>query len=636
MREFEHTFSVGEWTVHPNLGTLTRGETTEHLEPKQMTLLIALAKRQGEVVDKDTIRKEVWEGAYIAESGLARNISQLRKIFGDSAKDPAYIATIPKKGYRLVASVITNETPTNTTTTKRTENPRPIKPGLQSRSLSRHVLIPVALILFISTALVLRYKLRHHQPATSNDAHSHRKIAVLPLENLNGDEANAFFAYGLTEELTVLLSKIDHFSVIAPTTTYTLKDQGLDTLQICDRLDVGHMLTGSVQREGNQLRIHISLADAKSGTQAWSERFDRPAADIFAVQEEIAARVAETLQIKLRNTVTNAPTTYRGNIEAYDNYLLGQYWCHKGSALNLPKAIGYFEKACEIDPTYAQAWAALGRTWMLMGMSGRVAPETYLPKAEHAATRALTLARHTDEALATMGMILLCRDLNWQEGEQYLQKAVAANPQNPLTRMWFAQFLSAGKRHGEAIEQARIGIDLDPVNKFVLLNGAHICLNGDDYSTAETFATRALAIDDDFFPARLIPTLALSRQNRWQEALDLYAALDPTGNRFPTFTAQALAHTGNEEKSREITDRLLQSHETDGAVPPYALAEVFAALEDKAALIWLERAVTDRDPLCILNFGPSKDWSAFKDHPRYQALAEQLGFFQPKWRDSCE
>jgi len=310
-------FRIGDWLVEPDLNHIVRADRAVQLEPKVMDVLAFLASHPGEVCSKETIIKAVWPGTFVSDDVLAYSISELRKAFGDNAREPSVIATIAKRGYRLIAPVtrLPEERSQEMQQTPRDlEKSQSAGTGTQPRKTAgrwtsglRTKAAAVLLSMTLLLTLLIWYLLpgEHSEmtrigitPIVNATA---RSIAVIPFENLSPDPQNAFFTDGFTEDLIHQLSKIRHLRVIsrAAAARYR-KDPAVPEIE--QELGVELILKGSVRRETGQVRISTKLIDARSGAHLWGETYDRELTGIFRIQSDVARTIASTLNVMLSTT----------------------------------------------------------------------------------------------------------------------------------------------------------------------------------------------------------------------------------------------------------------------------------------------------------------------------------------------
>jgi adenylate cyclase len=290
----------------------------------------------------------------------------------------------------------------------------------------------------------------------------HKSIAVLPFENLSEDKANAYFADGIQEEILTRLSRIRDLKVISRTSTQRFKSSTEDISHIAKKLGVAHILEGSVRKAGNRARVHVQLIDAESDDHLWAERYDRELDDIFEVESDIAANVAEALQARLsgaeRQAISAQPTK---NIEAHELYLKGRYHWLKFFAPGDERVRDYFEQAIQLDPSYAPAYAGLG-LYYAFGVANGILPPSEWPKAESAVKKALALDETLVEAYNPLAAVEIYYKRDWPAAERAFRRGAELNPNDADIPGHYGLFLAWFGRNEESLAQLERAAQLDP------------------------------------------------------------------------------------------------------------------------------------------------------------------------------
>ena len=291
---------VGDWLVNPALDTLHRGSETHKIEPRTMRLLLCLADSVGTVVSVDRLLTEVWTDVVVGPASVYQAVSQLRKLLGDVDPNPTYIATIPRKGYRLVAPAHRVALAAISLTA---DTDLPPGPATYAPRRAQMMICGVAMLgVILVGSAILKQLPTDHRVAESSDS-----IVVLPFIDLTAEKAEQSFCDGLTEELSNRLSQIPALRVVARTSAFAYLGQGEDVRRIGKALDTNHILEGSVRRSGNHMRVTVQLIDAQNGYHLWSADYDTAVIDAIQVQETIAQSVAENLQARLATVAGKTP-----------------------------------------------------------------------------------------------------------------------------------------------------------------------------------------------------------------------------------------------------------------------------------------------------------------------------------------
>ena len=419
-------------------------------------------------------------------------------------------------------------------------------------------------------------------------------IAVLPFEDLSQRRDQAYFSEGVSEEIRNALARLDGLRVAGHASASSFQGKREDLANIGAKLGVGAVLEGSVRRDGSRVRVTAQVSDVKSGSQLWSQNYDRELTDIFAMQDEIAAAVVAALRVTLLPGQAPSSQAYRtGNPEAYNQYLIGHRFFARESRDGMRRAVAAFEKAVVLDPSYAPAQAGLALALVLEGSfdwTGRGWAERG-QRAMAAADRAVALAPNLAEASATRGKVRSWVAWDWSGARADLERAVSLNPGDALVQQQYAALLASLGRLPEAIGAGRRATELDPLrgNAWQLL-GYWYNLNG-QFDLAGPALDRALELNPDSevvwmrsFEARL-----------WSGDPESALALLP-GAHSSCLTCQAMAQhdLGHAAESQRALDALLAKV---GDAAPYLIAEVHAWRgEHDLAFEWLERAAAKHDP----------------------------------------
>jgi DNA-binding winged helix-turn-helix (wHTH) protein/TolB-like protein/Flp pilus assembly protein TadD len=397
---------IGEWQADAATLELARGEERSRLEPKAMEALFLLASRAGEVVSREELFATVWPGVVVGDEALTQSIAKLRRALGDNPREPSYIETIAKRGYRLVAPVREAGTPVQAPAPMRA---RPPIAGI------------AALLVLAAVLLVYLMQQRASPPPPAAEAADGRRaaqptVSVLPFESI-GDGGEAYLARGIGNDLTTDLARLPGLQVLRPS---GLAARGAPSQ---------YVVSGSVQRAGDTLRINVHLAEGYSGRELWSDRFERPYAELFKVQDEILARITAKLPGKLEEAVRErAAHRYTRSIEAYDWFLRGQALFLVRQPLENDAAREPYRKALEIDPKFARAYAGLAMTYAMDSRLQRDAdPGPTLARALELAETARQIDPDIPEVHWAIGFVHT-QARRHEEALRSLQKAVGLDP----------------------------------------------------------------------------------------------------------------------------------------------------------------------------------------------------------------
>ena len=464
-------FFLGPWLVEVPLNRVHCNGKTIQLEPKMMQVLVCLAEAAGEVVKKGDLMRCAWSDTFVTDDALTRVISELRKTFDDDARQPTFIETIPKSGYRLLAPVSISAAETRAgagappaavlNPSVEAQKPSPLFkwPAL----LGKYPLAGAMLaILAVSAGVLFLLANRPHQegkPLTSVRV----RIAVLPFTNLSGDADQEYFSDGMTEEVITSISQInpERLGVVARTSAMHYRHTDKTVQQIGHELSVDYILEGSVWRSDNRVRVTAQLIQVGDQTHLWSGEYERDLSDVLAVQGQISASVADAIQLRLgRKRSAQAKV----NPEAYQFYLKGRYLLDHREPELLRKALANFQQSVQRDPDFARAWASVALSYELLEYVGAISPSDSRSYALAAATRAVQLDPESAEAHTALAYVHEHYEWRWAEQDREIAKAMELDENYELARQWYSYALLQRGNAQQAVIEMRRALELDPVS----------------------------------------------------------------------------------------------------------------------------------------------------------------------------
>lgn len=462
---------IGDWIVNPALDTISRGTETLKLEPRTMQLLLCLANSAGGVVSVDRLLIDVWPGVVVGSASVYQAISQLRKLLGDVDANPTYIATIPRKGYRLIAPV-RNIAPAGPPVPRSAINevtpapPSNIAPApTLRRRLTPFVLAGAVMLALVVAGSTIWGKWRGNSPT----AKSIGSIVVLPFVDLTAEKSDQSFCDGLTEELSSWLSQIPTLRVVARTSAFAFRGQREDVRKIGRALDTDHILEGSMRRDGNHMRISVQLIDARNGYHLWSENFDRSIYDTIKMQEDIARSVAATLQVRLSSESERQFAARRAvNPEVYQLYLLARYYEQQATLESTDRAAALYRQVVNADPNFAPAYVRLARALL----NQQEFHGTPIVDAAAAMEPLIATALRIDDRLSGAYAIrgsLRATQAREKDALDDLRLAISLNPSDMGAFAEIGRLRLLDGRPGEALQSYDRAAALDPLNSWLQL-----------------------------------------------------------------------------------------------------------------------------------------------------------------------
>src|SRR5437867_5223274 len=447
-----------------------------------------------------------------------------------------------------------------------------------------------------------------------------KSVAVLPLLNESGDPKDEYFADGLSEELIAALAQINGLKVIGRSSSFRFKDRHEEPKAIGEKLGVSTLLEGTVRKQDDRVRIVAELVNAADGIELWARTFDRELKDIFAVQEEIARAVAESLRVTLLGSQDKSTQMATNSVEAHNAYLQGHFHSQRRNAEDYRKAITYFDRAIELDPNYALAYAERSETWTVIGDLTGERPTAY-PKARSDAEKAVTLAPALAEAHAALGWVRAFTEWKFAEGLSELQRAKELSPANPTANDLLARVIVYWGRIEDAERQARQAVELDPLSAVTQFSLGRVLFYAGKLDEADAAGRKM---------AELQPAAASS--HRWQVLVAVQrgdgetalreAQLEPDAG-FRPFELALAQYVRGDRKAADAALADLVANSRDSLA--YQIAEVYAVRHEvDKAFEWLQIAFDNHDGgIPSLLVDPLL--RSLRDDPRYKNLLAKLG-----------
>ncbi len=526
---------IGEWLVDPALDTISRGTETQKLEPRTMRLLLCLTNSAGAVVSVDRLLSEVWSGVVVGSASVYQAVSQLRKLLGDVDPNPTYIATVPRKGYRLIAPVkwtvsaapqapsaeLVSLPPATSASNAASDSagarisPEASALEARRRPVRPLVLAGAALLAIVAIAALLWTSTR----LFNRSAGAAASIVVLPFIDMTTDKADQAFCDGLTEELSNWLAQIPTLRVVARTSAFAFRGQGKDVRTIGKELGTNHVLEGSMRRSGDHMRVTVQLIDAGNGYHLWSENFDRPMTDAITLQEDISRSVAGTLKVRLNPESERQFAARRtADPQAYQLYLLGRHYAQQLTSESTDRAIELYRQVLSADPKFAPAYTELALARLNQGFFRELPIAEVAAQMEPLIDTALRLDDRLSAAYEVRGA-LRAAQLRTKEALDDLQFAISLNPS------YMSAFAEIGRirlfqgQPREALKNYDRAAALDPLNFTTQEQRCTVLDDLAQYDEAMAACERARVLQPDgASPADALAWLAESR-GRISEAL---------------------------------------------------------------------------------------------------------------------
>jgi TolB-like protein/DNA-binding winged helix-turn-helix (wHTH) protein/Flp pilus assembly protein TadD len=458
-------FFIGEWQVSPHEGTLSQDGNTVRLEPRAMEVLVYLASRPGEVVSRSDLENKVWTGMLVTDDAVTSAIIKLRKALGDNAKNPRFIATVPKRGYQLIAPVTKPAAGTDEVAVvdQAGMTVASLRADRAKVALMVTALAVVAALAWAFLSSIAPAPPESAAPALDETTRQAPSILVLPFENLSEDPAQEQFADGITEDIITDLSSLSRLRVMGNNTSFSYKGRSVRPQEVGAELDVDFVLEGSIRRQGETIRINSQLVDARTGFQKWAERYDRDLAEVFAVQDEVTDSIVAALAIGLdsreRTNLAHRPTD---NLEAYKYFREGQGLAGTSTRENNVLAQAAYRKAIQADPAYGRAYSALAYTLAFNFRRGwNDAPMQTIDRALELARKAVQLDSSTPQTYWSLGYVHMMRK-EFELAEKAVARALEIAPNFADGYGLLALIKNSLGEAQTAIELVEKGMQLNP------------------------------------------------------------------------------------------------------------------------------------------------------------------------------
>ena len=619
-------YEFGPFRLDPAERKLLRGNQIVPLTPKAFDTLLLLVRNSGHLLEKDEFISTLWPDTVVEEGSLSNNIFVLRKALGEN---PAFIETVPRRGYRFVGTVRPFPPAAPTDLEKPEVNTSGIAslPAKARWKWRRRALGSAAIALLASLAAASWFYMRAGHGGETIDS-----VAVLPFVNTSADPNAEYLSDGITESLINSLTQLRGLRVMARSTVFRFKGQDADAQKIGRDLQVRAVLMGRLLQLGDTLIVQTELVDVQKGVQLWGAQYDRKLADVLAVQEEIAQEISQNLRLRLTGAEEKRLTkSYTANPEAYQDYLKGRYWWNKGTEEGFDKGIEFFQQAIAKDSTYAQAYSGLADCYSSLAEFGLIsAREGYL-RAKDAALKAVELDDTLAEAHTSLALIKTSYDWDWPGADKEFQQAIALKPSYADAHRLRAEALWQTGRLDEAIAETKLTLELDPLSL-----GDNAILGQEfflarEYDRAIEQERQVLELDPNFIDAYYFRGLAYVKKSMYKEGMAEFekgVAISPLNTEALTGLGYGYAVTRRRANAQKVLDKLneLSKHEYVSAV---WRAKIYAGLEEKdKAFEWLEKAYEDRSIVSVGFIKTNPMFDPLRSDPRFVDLLRRT-YLQP-------
>ena len=568
------TYSFGEFMLDVDRGALLSAGADIKLRPKSFEMLSYLVERHGRLVSKDELLNAIWHDAVVTDDAVTQCLIDIRRAICDESQ--TMIRTVPRRGYIFDLPVAKHGAPV-------TASEVPFRTKFASSWPRRR--LGAALILILGMSAVW-WGIGNHainapltvEPRSAIAPHS---IVVLPFLDMSPEQDQAYFADGISEEILNLLAQVPALRVIARTSSFSFKGQNVDIATIMERLNVTHVLEGSVRKSSNRVRITAQLVNASNSEHLWSETYDRTLEDIFAIQDEISAKVVEQLKITLLAPVPKSRDT---DPEAYRLYLQGRYLTNQLDFGKSAQAEPLFRQALQLDPYFVPAWRELGRVlWRQIGRGPSLRNDIRRTRDAH--DRALEIEPNDAASLAYVAANIMDFDGDIVQGARLMERAFSIEPANEDVVRIMLLFSRAFARPEDAAAFGAYGVNRNPLCILCNFHLARAYIDADELDNAEDTIRNYQSL---FGGGNGALGMIRLLKGQPQEALELFGEEEYEPERL-FGTAMALHDLGRQQEFDVAFKSLLQA---SSKTKPWHVARAYAWIgQTDAAFEAIDKAV---------------------------------------------
>jgi len=600
-----HTYRFESFSLDVPTGELTSGGARIPLREQSLQLLLALLARPGELVTREELMSRLWApGTFVdSDRGLNKAMNHLREALGDSAEQPHFIETLPRRGYRLLVPA-----------THEIHEPKTAVLELPPRASKISVRTIAFVGVIMGVALAIALSLGHAEkwhPAWSQPLGQISSLAVIPLDNLSRDPQQEYFADGMTDELITNLAKITGARVVSRTSVMHYKGSRKTLREIAHELNVDAVVEGTVQCSSNHVRITAQLIQVATDSHLWAESYEQDLSEILDLQRNVATDISRQVSTIVRPLPVSGPV----KPEAYVAYLKGRYEFYRYTREGWQKSIEYFREAIRYDPSFAPGHVGLAASY-LAGVGWEALPPEELPKGTAEARKALEL----DNQLASAHFVMAAaytQEWRWQDAEKEFQRGFQLDPNDALGRQWYSNYLLTMGRFNEAINEQEHARAVDPLSPLINANLAKAFYYARQFDDAIAQAQETLKLDSKYRAASIF----LERAYRHKGMADL-----AVGARIAAVDAeesQTIRQAYGQAGLRGVLRAEAAAYERMGALFDAARCYVQAG-EMNSAFALLENYYKRHYPgLSRMKVDP--DFDPVRKDPRFQDLLHRVG-----------
>ena len=616
-RREKTVYRFGDFVVDAQNFHVSKNGEVVTLTPRAFDVLTLLMKHAGQAVEKRQLFDEVWGETFVSDNALTKIIKDLRHALHDSADEPRYIETVPKRGYRFIGKLETASPHIRTVTEpslSAAPQPAPARPWVIS--------LVLVVLLGVAGALWLAFTDRtiSGQPST---------IAVLPFKPLDAGSRDESLELGMAATLITRLSNLHQVVVRPMGSSRKFTDPAQDPVKAGEELQTDAVLDGSIQKVGDRVRVSVRLIDVKSGAAVWSEQFDENFTDIFKVQDSIAHRIAGALALKLnRREQEQLAKHMTESPEAYELYLKGQFNWHRRGPGWIRESLNAYKGALEKDPNFALAHIGVADAYIMLSGHRDITADEAAANAEPSINRALEIDNSLAQAHNALAEFKYQYQYDWRGAEAEFKTAIDLNPNVAWIRQAYGWFLMSDGRFDEANAEMDRARQLDPSSMTLRAARGRLYYFSRQYDRAIEIYQDMLAHEPTDSSIQYALYALYIQKGRYAEAVDLFLKNQRQGGMPATVEQEfrdAFASGGWEGYQRKILAQIESLNERTRPEVPARFVETYLRLGDKEnAFTWLEK-VFDRRDISVVQFKIEPNYDILRDDPRYAQLLARIG-----------
>jgi len=628
-------------------GSLLRDDELVHLRPQTYEVLKYLVEHRGQLISKDKLIEDVWQGRAVTDGSLAKCIEEVRAALGENAA--GYVRNVRGRGYLFESesneletmasgSVTSAQIDVVTVTVIDEEKDQGISNRTNGRvdttnkqqgfSSTKRRWLAGALTLAIAaagiTAAATYFRL------FASRAQAIDSVAILPFVNVGASPETEYLSDGISESLTNSLSQVPGLKVMSRNSVVRFKGSEMNAQQAGSTLGVRAVLTGKVMQRGNDLIVSAELVDVRDNSHVWGARYDRKLSDLQAVQIELAHDISQHLRPKLSTEVQQRLAKPASeNPEAYELYLKGRYALNNLTRQQ-QSGLGYFEQAVEREPRFALAYAGMAESYVLMadlGATFKLPPKDAYTRAKAAALKAVEIDETLAEAHVSLGLIAFNYEWDWARAEREFKRAIALKPDCVPAHHWYSHLLISQGRFDESLAESLHALALDPLDVAMNFHLGFHYWNARQYDQARAQLEKTLTMDPNHHETHGILGATYAQQGRYSEAIaEWQKGIELGGWDKRGFLGYVYALSGRRGEAQKLLAQLLDEAKSK-PVSAYNIARIYTGLGEKEqAFSWLEKAIDERDSnLTMPGLKPDVQLDTLRSDPRFEELLRRMG-----------